>query len=327
MSLRPLQIGPHRFSNNLVLAPMAGVSDRPFRALCRELGAGLAVSEMVAANTALRGSRKSVRRLDFSGEAGPIAVQILGSDPQAMAEAARFHVDLGADIIDINMGCPAKKVCRKAAGSALLCDEPLVGAILEAVVGAVAVPVTLKIRTGWSPETRNAVRIARIARDSGIAALSVHGRTRSCTYAVPAEHDSIRAIRAACPELILIANGDIDGPDRAREVLEHSGADAIMIGRAAQGRPWIFRDIAAALGGDRDDPSPGREWIRDLLLRHLDALYRFYGNEAGVRIARKHIAWYSRHLPGAAAFRAQINTPHTPAEQLALVRDFFMGQP
>ncbi|MBN2886389.1 MAG: tRNA dihydrouridine synthase DusB, partial [Chromatiaceae bacterium] len=290
---RPFQIGPHRLANNLVLAPMAGVSDRPFRTLCRRLGAGLTVSEMVAANTALHGSRKSVRRLDFSGEQGPIMVQLLGADPEAMAEAARLHVDLGADIIDINMGCPAKKVCRKAAGSALLRDERLVGAILEATVGAVAVPVTLKIRTGWSPEERNSLRIAQIAREAGIAALSVHGRTRACTYATPAEHDSLRAIRAALPDLTLIANGDIDSPERARAVLAHSGADALMIGRAAQGRPWIFGDIAAGLAG-RPAPPPPRQWICDLLSEHLDALYGFYGNEAGVRIARKHIAWYSR---------------------------------
>ncbi|NKN32873.1 tRNA dihydrouridine synthase DusB [Marichromatium bheemlicum] len=324
MTIRPFQIGPHRLENNLVLAPMAGITDRPFRTLCRRLGAGLAVSEMISANTALWGTRKSVCRLDFGDEHGPVSAQILGADPAAMAEAARINVAHGADIIDINMGCPAKKVCKVAAGSALLRDESLVAAILEAVVAAVEVPVTLKIRTGWAPEARNAPRIARIAHDSGIAALTVHGRTRACGYGAPAEYDTIRAIREQVP-ITLIANGDIRDAHSARAVLDYTGADAIMIGRAAQGRPWIFRDIATALAtGDTPAPTPPpRAWIRDLLREHLEQLYQFYGDHGGVRIARKHIAWYSRHLPGAARFRDQINRTETPAQQLAQVLAFF----
>ncbi|MTW21617.1 tRNA dihydrouridine synthase DusB [Allochromatium palmeri] len=322
--IRPFQIGPHRLANNLILAPMAGITDRPFRTLCRRLGAGLAVAEMVAANTALWGSRKSLRRLDYRDEPGPISAQIVGSDPAQMAEAARLNVELGAHIVDINMGCPAKKVCKVAAGSALLRDETRVARILEAVVAAVEVPVTLKIRTGWSPEERNAVRIARIARESGIAALTVHGRTRACTYGAPAEYDTIRAIRASV-DIPLIANGDIASPEDARHVLHYTGADAIMIGRAAQGRPWIFGDIAA-------DPVPepalpparaaSRDWIRDILREHLEALYAFHGDYAGVRIARKHIAWYCRDLPGAASFRETINRTETASEQLRLALAF-----
>jgi tRNA-dihydrouridine synthase B len=315
-------IGPYRFENNLILAPMAGISDRPFRALCRRLGAGLAVAEMVSSNTALWGTRKSVRRLDYAGEAGPVSAQIVGADPTAMAEAARINVDLGADIVDINMGCPAKKVCKQAAGSALLRDERLVGRILESVVAAVAVPVTLKIRTGWSPETRNALRIGEIAQEAGIAALTVHGRTRACSYGVPAEYDTIRAIRAAVT-IPLIANGDIASPERAKQVLDCTGADAIMIGRGARGRPWIFRDVAAYLTSGTLPVEPPRHWIHALLREHLDALYQFYGAHAGVRIARKHISWYCRNLPGAAAFRDIVNGTETPAEQLSRVAAFF----
>ena len=320
--LRPLQIGPYRFSNNLVLAPMAGVSDRPFRTLCRRLGAGLAVSEMISSDASLRGTTKSVRRLDFTGEQGPISVQIVGADPRAMAEAARRHLDLGAQIIDINMGCPAKKVCRVAAGSALLKDEPLVGRILSAVVAAVDVPVTLKIRTGWSPETRNATTIARIAEDCGISALAIHGRTRACGYAVPAEHDTIRTVRRNV-RIPLIANGDIDSPERAREVLNSTGADAIMLGRGAQGRPWLFRDIAVYLATGSRPAEPPSDWIRDLLLEHLDLLYGLYGTHAGVRIARKHIAWYSRGQPDAAGLRERINRAESPAHQRDLVSGFY----
>jgi tRNA-dihydrouridine synthase B len=331
--IRPFRIGPYSLPNNLVLAPMAGITDRPYRALCRRLGAGLAVAEMVSANTTLWGSRKSLRRLDYRDERGPISAQIVGADPQEMAEAARVNVDLGAHLIDINMGCPAKKVCKVAAGSALLRDERLVARILEAVVAAVPVPVTLKIRTGWSPEHRNAVEIARIARDCGIAALTVHGRTRACGYGTPAEYETLRAIREQVP-ITLIANGDIASAADARRVLDSTGADAIMIGRAAQGRPWIFRAIAAELAsGHPSDAStqdstheraglPPRHWIRDILREHLEALYPFYGERAGVRIARKHIAWYCRHLPGAAAFRQTINRTESTAEQLALVLAF-----
>ena len=324
--LRPFTIGPYRLPNNLILAPMAGVSDRPFRALCRRLGAGLAVSEMVSSDSSLRGSIKSIRRLDFAGEAGPVSVQILGTDPAAMAEAARVNLDLGAQIIDINMGCPAQKVCRVAAGSALLRDEVLVGRILAAVVGAVAAPVTLKIRTGWSPEQRNAVTIARIARESGIAALAVHGRTRACGYGTPAEHETLRAIRAQV-DITLIANGDIDSPRAARRVLDSTGCDAIMIGRAAQGRPWVFRDVATFLATGATPIKPSRDWIRDLLLEHLDGLYRFYGAYAGVRIARKHIAWYCRGLRGATAFRQAVNRANSTQDQAAQVLAFFNEHP
>ena len=325
--LRPFQIGPFQLPNNLILAPMAGISDRPYRTLCRRFGAGLAVSEMVSADTSLRGSIKSIRRLDFAGEVGPISVQILGTDPAAMAEAARVNLGLGAQIIDINMGCPAKKVCRVAAGSALLRDETMVGRILTAVVQAAGpAPVTLKVRTGWSPETRNARAIARLARECGISALAVHGRTRACGYDTPAEHETLRSIRSdvAIP---LIANGDIDSPEAARRVLDSTGCDAIMLGRAAQGRPWIFRDIATYLTTGTTPTDPPRDWIRDLLLEHLDGLYRFYGAYAGVRIARKHIAWYCRGLPGAAPFRAAINRIDSTADQASLILAFFHENP
>jgi tRNA-dihydrouridine synthase B len=288
---RPLQIGPIAIENRLMLAPMAGVADRPFRSLCRRMGAGLAVSEMLSANPALRDSRKSVERGDRSGEPGPIAVQIAGADPAQMADAARYNVDRGADIIDINMGCPAKKVCRAAAGSALLRDEPLVGRILAAVVSAVSVPVTLKTRTGWSPETRNLSRIAAMASDSGIAMLTVHGRTRACGYAGSAEFDSLRALREHS-DLTLVANGDIDSPQTARRVLADTGADAVMIGRAARGRPWIFRDIAHYFDTGEVLPEPSPSWVCEILLGHLNLIYDFYGETRGVRIARKHIAWY-----------------------------------
>jgi tRNA-dihydrouridine synthase B len=325
--LRPLQIGPYRLANNLVLAPMAGVSDRPFRALCRRLGAGLAVSEMVSADTTLRGTIKSVRRLDFAGESGPVSVQILGTDPAAMAEAARVNLGLGAHIVDINMGCPANKVCRVAAGSALLRDEPLVARILESVVKAAgSAPVTLKIRTGWSPQARNALSVARIARESGVAALAVHGRTRACGYGTPAEHATLRELRAEL-DIPLIANGDIDSPRAARGVLDYTGADAIMVGRAAQGRPWIFRHIAAFLASGVMPPEPQTAWILALVLEHLESLYGFYGAYAGVRIARKHIAWYCRGRPGAAAFRDSINRAEHPRDQSAQVLAFFNEHP
>lgn len=315
-------IGPHRFETNLILAPMAGITDRPFRALCRRLGAGLAVAEMVSSNTALWGTRKTVRRLDYAGEVGPVSAQIVGADPLDMAEAARINVDLGADIVDINMGCPAKKVCKRAAGSALLRDEALVGRILESVVAAVPVPVTLKIRTGWSPQTRNALRIAQIAQECGIAALTVHGRTRECGYGVPAEYETIRAIRQGIG-IPLIANGDIASPEQAKQVLDCTGADAIMIGRAARGRPWIFRDIAAYFASGSLPIQPPRHWIGALVQEHLESLYLFYGAHAGVRIARKHIAWYCRHLPDAAAFRETINRTDNPRSQLTRVAEFF----
>ncbi len=314
----PLRIGPHTLANNLILAPMAGVTDRPFRELCRRLGAGLAVSEMVAADTRLWNRRKSRRRLDHAGETGPIVTQLVGNDPGALAEAARRHRDLGADIIDINMGCPAKKVCRQDAGSALLRNERLVAAILDAVVAAVPLPVTLKIRTGWSPEERNAPRIARIAWESGIAALTVHGRTRACGFSGTPEHDTLRALRQVTP-MPLIANGDIDSPERARFVLNYTGADAIMIGRAALGRPWIFREIDHYLttGGLPPPPDPG--WVKATLLHHVQALYEFHGDLTGVGIARKHLGWYLRGRRDAAAFREIFNRAATRQEQVTLI--------
>jgi tRNA-dihydrouridine synthase B len=330
-----LRIGDVKVDNRLILAPMAGVTDRPFRSLCRGLGAGLAVSEMVSANPALAASRKSRERMDHRGEPAPIAVQIAGSDPGWMADAARANVDHGAQIIDINLGCPARKVCKTAAGSALLRDEPLVGRILAAVVAAVPVPVTLKTRTGWSPQTRNLSRIAHIARESGIVLLTVHGRTRACGYGGRAEFESLRALRAAtAPDngLLLVANGDIDSPERARQVLEYTGADALMIGRAAQGRPWLFREIAHYLATGDHLPPPSTDWIRATLLGHLEALYDFYGAARGVRIARKHIGWYLRAQTPAAStdhrrdeLLAGINRAETPQQQTTLVRGLFDG--
>ncbi len=317
-----MRIGPYQLDNNLLVAPMAGVTDRPFRQLCRRLGAGMAVSEMISSNAALRGSRKTVRRLDFEGEPGPVSVQILGADPQAMAEAARINMDHGAQIIDINMGCPAKKVCKVAAGSALLMDPPLVGRILDAVVRAVDIPVTLKIRTGWDPQHRNGLEIARIAESSGIQALAVHGRTRACGFSGQAEYDTIRSIKQVV-SIPVIANGDIDSPEKAKKVLEQTGADAIMIGRAAQGRPWIFREIAHYLANGVKLAPPQPEWIRDILLQHLENLYAFYGEFQGVRIARKHIAWYSKTQPGGALFRQRVNTTDSTEKQQALIMDFF----
>ncbi len=318
----PMQIGPVRLDNRLILAPMAGVTDRPFRQLCRHLGAGLAVSEMVAANTDLWGSRKTRSRMDHSGETGPIAVQIVGADPAAMAEAARRNRDLGADLIDINMGCPARKVCKVAAGSALLRDEALVGRILSAVVAAVEVPVTLKIRTGWAPGERNALAIARIARDCGIAALTVHGRTRACGFGGVAEYETLREIKAQVP-ITLIANGDIDSPEKARAVLDYTGADAIMLGRAAQGRPWIFRELAHYLATGARLPDPSATWIRETLLTHLDGLYGLYGVPAAVRIARKHIAWYCGGHPDGRGLRESVNKAETAKQQRALIEDWF----
>lgn len=319
-----MQIGPHQLDNNLIAAPMAGVTDRPFRNLCRRLGAGLAVSEMVTADASLYGTRKTVRRLDHRGESGPVSVQIVGTHPERMAEAARINVAHGAQIIDINMGCPTKKVCKVAAGSALMRDEALVARILERVVDAVEVPVTLKIRTGWDRNNRNAPRIARLAERAGIAAIAVHGRSRACRFAGEAEFDTLIEVRQTV-SLPVIANGDIDSPVKARQVLEHTGADGLMIGRAAQGRPWIFREINHFLAHGKHLPEPGIDWVRDTLLNHLEALYVLYGRDHGVKVARKHIAWYSRTQPGGAAFRRQINAASTTVEQGRLIREFFDG--
>jgi tRNA-dihydrouridine synthase B len=320
--MQGMKIGPYDIAPNLVLAPMAGVTDKPFRMLCKRLGAGLCVSEMTTSDPRFWNTSKSVHRMDHEGEPAPVSVQIAGTDPAVMAAAARHNVEHGAQLIDINMGCPAKKVCNVWAGSALLQDEPLVGRILSAVVAAVDVPVTLKIRTGWDREHRNAPAIARIAEDSGIAALAIHGRTRADQYMGEAEYDTIAAVKQAL-RIPVLANGDVDDPAKAREVLRRTGADALMIGRAAQGRPWIFREIAHYLAtGERlPPPSPGE--VRDILLGHLVALHAFYGEVAGVRIARKHLGWYAKDRPQNAAFRAVVNRAESAAGQLQLTRDYF----
>lgn len=319
---RAMHIGPLHLRNNLIVAPMAGVTDRPFRQLCKAMGAGMAVSEMVASNSLLWGSEKTRRRANHEGEVEPIAVQIAGAEPGMMAEAARCNVDQGAQIIDINMGCPAKKVCNVMAGSALLKDEPLVGRILDAVVAAVNVPVTLKIRTGWDRGNRNAVNVARAAERAGVKALAVHGRTRACGFSGEAEFDTIAAVKAAV-RIPVIANGDIATPEKAKAVLAYTRADAVMIGRAAQGRPWMFREIEHFLAtGERLAPPEVRE-IHGVLLAHLHDLYEFYGEYTGVRVARKHISWYTKGLAGSAAFRHAMNRLESSAEQLKAVHAFF----
>ena len=301
---------------------MAGVTDRPFRQLCRAQGAGLVVSEMVSSNALLWGSEKTRRRIDHAGESAPVAVQIAGADPLMMAEAARFNVGHGAEIIDINMGCPAKKICNVMAGSALLQDEPLVGRILDAVVAAVDVPVTLKIRTGWDPEHKNALVVAKIAEQAGVQALSVHGRTRACAYRGAAEHDTVRSIKSAIA-IPVIANGDITTPEKAVAVLQHTGADAVMIGRAAQGRPWIFREITHFMATGEHLPEPTPAEICSILTGHLQNLYAFYGEYTGVRMARKHIAWYSKGQRAGNAFRQHINQLESAEAQLQYVQTFF----
>jgi tRNA-dihydrouridine synthase B len=320
-----MRIGPYKLKNNLIVAPMAGVTDRPFRMLCKSLGAGLAVSEMVSSNSLLYGSEKTRRRANHEGEADPISVQIVGADPAMLAQAARYNTDAGAQIIDINMGCPAKKICNVMAGSALLQNEKLVAEILEAVVGAVTVPVTLKIRTGWDKNNRNAVRIAQIAEASGIQALAIHGRTRACAYMGDAEYDTITAVKASV-KIPVIANGDITTPEKARYVLHHTGADAVMIGRAAQGRPWLFREISHFLETGRHLPAPTVDEIQRVLIAHVYELYAFYGEQTGLRVARKHISWYTKGLAGSAQFRQHMNQLESCAEQLSSVHDFFDGQ-
>ncbi len=316
-----MQLGALGLSNGLIVAPMAGVTDRPFRALCRRFGAALAVSEMVSAQPGLRCTRKSRLRREHAGEPRPVSVQIAGADPAMMAEAARANVAEGAQIIDINMGCPAKKVCNVAAGSALLEDEPRVARILEAVVGAVGVPVTLKIRTGPSPERRNATRIARIAESAGVKMLAIHGRTRACGFRGEAEFDTIAEVksRAAIP---VIANGDIASPAEALRVLARTGADGLMVGRGAHGRPWIFRQIAQALAGE-PPAAPTLPEMRAVVLEHLDGLYALYGEAQGVRVARKHLAWYVRALPGGEALRRAVNAMESAAAQRAAVESFY----
>ena len=319
-----MKIGPIQLKNNLIVAPMAGVTDRPFRSLCKRLGAGMAVSEMVASNSLLWGSEKTIRRGNHEGEVEPKVIQIAGADPEMMAEAARYNVDKGADIIDINMGCPAKKICNVYAGSALLKDESLVARIVDAVVKAVHVPVTLKIRTGWNTENRNALRIAKIAEDHGIQALAMHGRTRACMYTGDAEYDTIRAVKQSVG-IPVIANGDVTTPEKAKFVLEYTGADAVMIGRAAQGRPWIFREIAHFLATGTHLPPPAVAEIREVLVGHVHDLYAFYGVQRGMRVARKHISWYTRGLRNSAGFRARMNTLDDAGLQLAAVAEFFDG--
>jgi tRNA-dihydrouridine synthase B len=309
-----LTIGDYVLSSPVVLAPMAGITDRPFRTLCRQLGAGLAVSEMVTSDTTVWHSRKTKLRLDHCGEIGPISVQIAGSDPQQMAEAARLNVDNGAQIIDINMGCPAKKVCKRAAGSALLRDEALVEAILHAVTQAISVPVTLKIRTGWSPEQRNAVRIAQIAEANGIKLLAVHGRTRACKFEGEAEYETIAAVKAAV-SIPVLANGDIDSPEKAAAVLAATRADGVMIGRAAQGRPWLCGQIAQYLAHGTYTAAPEVRQLRQILLTHLRNLHEFYGEPMGVRIARKHVGWYLACQPGAVDFQRTFNQLEHAADQ------------
>ena len=321
-----MQIGPHRIDPPLILAPMAGVTDKPFRQLCRRLGAGLAVSEMTTAEPRLWATRKSRLRMDHADEPGPVSVQLAGTDPDALASAARHNVALGAQIIDLNMGCPAKKVCSVAAGSALLRDEALVGRILAAVVAAVPVPVTLKIRTGYSRTERNAVRIARLAEAAGIAAIAVHGRTREDFFTGEAEYESVAAVKAAV-RIPVIVNGDVDNPEKAARLLRTTGCDAIMLGRAALGRPWIFREIAHYLATGVRFPPPDIEEVREILLGHLAALHAFYGEHPGVRIARKHLGWYCRELPGGAAFRSAVNRVENAAEQAELARLFLQGLP
>lgn len=323
-------IGSHVLRNNLFVAPMAGVTDRPFRQLCKKLGAGYAVSEIVASNAQLWKSAKTMRRANHAGEVEPIAVQIAGADPAMMAEAARYNVDNGAQIIDINMGCPAKKVCNVAAGSALLQNEPLVQRIVEAVVAAVgtgpdAVPVTLKIRTGWDREHKNAITIARLAEAAGISMLTVHGRTRADLYRGEAEYETIAAVKAAV-RIPVVANGDITSPAKAKAVLEATGADALMIGRAAQGRPWLFREIDHFLQTGELLPPPRIDEIQQVMNEHLEDHYAFYGEFTGVRTARKHIGWYTRGLSGANAFRHRMNTLDSTREQLAAVNAFFDAQ-
>ena len=320
-----MQIGPFALANSLFVAPMAGVTDRPFRQLCKQLGAGYAVSEMVTSRPDLQASLKTSRRANHDGEPGPIAVQIAGTDAPMMADAARYNIDRGAQIIDINMGCPAKKVCNKWAGSALMQNEPLALEIVQAVVDACAprgVPVTLKMRTGWCETEKNAVALARAAEAAGVQMVTVHGRTRDQGYRGQAEYDTIAAVKAAL-RIPVVANGDIDAPEKARAVLQYTGADAVMIGRAAQGRPWIFREIAHFLATGELLAPPLVQEVKRWLVGHLHDHYALYGEYTGVRSARKHIGWYVDELPGGESFRSQMNTLETAEQQLAAVADFF----
>lgn len=317
-----MRIGAHTLKNKLIVAPMAGVTDRPFRQLCKLMGAGMAVSEMVSSNSLLWGSKKTERRANHEGEVSPISVQIAGADPEMLAAAARYNVEKGAQIIDINMGCPAKKICNVMAGSALLQNEKLVGKILDTVVKAVDIPITLKIRTGWDKQHKNALSIAHIAENSGIQALAIHGRTRACAYMGEAEYDTIAAIKAEV-KIPIIANGDITTPEKAERILEYTKADAIMVGRAAQGRPWIFREINHYLTTGQHLQTPEVSEIHTVLINHLYDLYDFYGEDSGVRIARKHISWYTKGLVGSAGFRHGMNQLQTSDQQISETSIFF----
>jgi tRNA-dihydrouridine synthase B len=321
---KSVRIGPYVLSSNAVLAPMAGVTDRPFRILCRKLGAGLAASEMLTSDTRLWNTAKSRRRMDHEGEPEPRVVQLAGSEPGALAQAARQNVELGAQIIDINMGCPARKVCGKACGSALLKDEALVARLLDAVVQAVSVPVTLKIRTGWDTMSRNGVRIASIAARAGIQALAVHGRTREDFYTGAAEYATIREIKSSVA-LPVFANGDIDDPAKARDVLDFTRADGVMIGRASHGAPWIFRAVNSGLTTLKSVATLSRAELRGIILAHLEALYAFYGEDTGVRVARKHLGWYFASLPDCAGHRASLMAPASTALQFAAAKGHLDG--
>ncbi|WP_151838376.1 tRNA dihydrouridine synthase DusB [Acinetobacter ursingii] len=317
-----MYIGPYQLSNNLIVAPMAGVTDRPFRSLCKYFGAGHAVSEMMTADKTLRMTKKSLYRANFDGELAPISAQIAGSDPEQLAEAARYQVANGAQIVDINMGCPAKKVCNKLAGSALLQDEDLVARILDSVVAAVDVPVTLKTRLGFLNGHENILRVAQRAEQAGIAALALHGRTREDMYLNTARYDLIKEVKQLL-NIPVIANGDIDGPEKAKFVLDYTGADAIMIGRAAQGRPWIFREIAHYLKTGEHLAAPNIAEVKQVLLGHLDELYQFYGEYSGCRIARKHIAWYTKGLRSSNEFRQNMYKVETTHQQAQVVEAYF----
>ena len=320
-----VKLGPYQLANNVFVAPMAGVTDRPFRQLCKQLGAGYAVSEMAASNPRLWQTEKTSRRINHDGEMAPRAVQIAGADPAMLADCARFNVERGAQVIDINMGCPVKKVCNSWCGSALLQDERLVGQILDAVVAAVDVPVTLKFRTGWDRQHKNALNIARLAQSAGIAMLTLHGRTRADGYNGAAEYDTIAAVKAAVT-IPVVANGDITTPEKARHVLAVTGADAVMVGRAAQGRPWIFREIVHFLATGTHLAAPLVSEVATLMDEHLRAHYAFYGEYLGVRTARKHIGWYVRDLAGGEDFRQSMNLLEDCEQQLTAVNDFFESQ-
>jgi tRNA-dihydrouridine synthase B len=317
-----MRLGPYTLDNNLLLAPMAGVTDKPFRQLCRMYGAGLAVSEMVASDPALWNTKKSQLRLNHYEEESPRAVQIVGADPQAMAQAAKYNADLGAQIIDINMGCPAKKVCNVFSGSALMQDEKLVTKILESVVEAVDIPVTLKLRTGWNKENKNAVRISRIAENSGIQMLTVHGRTRACGFKGDAEYQTIKQVKAHV-SIPVIANGDVTSPEKAADVLQATGADGLMLGRAALGNPWIFKEINHFLQTGEQTARPGTDEIRQVVLQHLNGLYELYGEYTGVRVARKHVGWYSKYLENGEVLRSRVNKTESVGVQLLVVKNYF----